>query len=427
MAEPLCLAEVRLWDRTVGAVVEPDDGPLVFEYAEAFRRGGLEISPRNLPLADRGPRSFPALARLEAFDGLPGVLADALPDRFGNAIIRRYFADKGQPDAALSPVQKLLYVGSRAMGALEFQPAQSIPRKVRESEALEVADLVAAARRLIEGRTEVAIPEIMRLGASAGGARAKAVILWNPKSNEVRSAFAPSRSGDEHWLIKFDGVGDLGAPDPAPQPYNRIEYAYTQLAEQAGIELTERHLLEERDLAHFMIRRFDRADGHKLHMHTLGGMEHVDFNEPGLYSYEQYFRVVLSLGLDYPALQEAFRRACFNLLAVNQDDHVKNFAFLMDEQGRWRLSPAYDLTFARGRGYTRRHQMSFAGKRDDFEARDFAEVSARFGLGRDGRAIVQEVGEALARWPEAGRAAGVPEDRIRAIGSAFRLDCVPRS
>ncbi|MCP3960627.1 MAG: type II toxin-antitoxin system HipA family toxin [bacterium] len=425
MADPLCLAEVRLWGRIVGAVVEPEDEPLVFEYAEEFRRGELEISPRNLPLAARGPQSFPALARLEAFEGLPGVLADALPDRFGNAIIRKYFADQGRPDDALSPVQKVLYVGSRAMGALEFRPAVAIPSRDREHEALEVADLVAAARRVVEGRTEVAIPEIMRLGASAGGARAKAVILWNPAANEVRSAFATSRSGDEHWLIKFDGVGDLGNPDPAPQPYNRIEYAYATLAEEAGIEVAERHLLEERDLAHFMTRRFDRSGGRRLHMHTLGGMEHVDFNEPGLYSYEQYFRVVLSLGLGYPALQEAFRRACFNLLAVNQDDHVKNFAFLMDERGRWRLSPAYDLTFARGRGYTRRHQMSFAGKRDDFTAEDFIEVSARFGLDRDGRAIVQQVGDALAGWPETARAAGVPEDRIRAIGSAFRLDCVP--
>ncbi len=427
MAEAQCLAEVRLWGRTVGAVAELADGQVVFEYAEPFRRDGLEISPRNLPLAARGPQSFPALARLEAFEGLPGVLADALPDRFGNAIIRRYFAAQGRPDAAMSPVQKLLYIGSRAVGALEFQPALKVSRKAREAEALEVADLVAAARRVVEGRTEVVVPEIMRLGSSAGGARAKAVILWNPALNEVRSAFAPARDGDQHWLIKFDGVGELGDPDPAPRPYNRIEYAYTTLARNAGIEVAESHLLEERNLAHFMTRRFDRAGDLRLHMHTLGGMEHVDFNTPGLYSYEQYLRVVLSLGLGYPALEEAYRRACFNLLAVNQDDHVKNFAFLMDEQGRWRLSPAYDLTFARGRGYTRRHQMSFAGKRGGFTAGDFLDVGARFGLARDGSEILQQVGEALAVWPRTAAAAGVPEDRIRAIGGAFRLDCVPVS
>ncbi len=427
MAEPLCLAEVRLWDRTVGAVAELDDGQIVFEYDEAFRRQGLEISPPNLPLDHRGPQSFPALARLNAFEGLPGVLADALPDRFGNAIIRQYFADQGRPDSAMSPVQKLLYIGSRAMGALEFRPPLRIPRKLREDEALEIADLVEAARRVVEGRTEVAIPEIIRLGSSAGGARAKAVILWNPAKNEVRSTFAPAQPGDEHWLIKFDGVGELGDPDPRPRPYNRVEHAYAGLAREAGIEMADTHLLEERGLAHFMTRRFDRSGGRRLHLHTLGGMEHVDYNVPGLYSYEQYFRRALALGLGYPALEQAFRRACFNLLAVNQDDHVKNFAFLMDEGGRWRLSPAYDLTFVRGRGLTRRHQMSFNRKRSGFTVEDFLTVGGRFGLDRDGRAIVQEVGDALARWDDLARAAGVPKDRIRRIGDAFRLHCVPPS
>lgn len=281
MSETVCVAEVRLWGRTVGAVAETDDGQVVFEYDETFRRGGLEISPPHLPLAVRGPQRFPGLERLEAFEGLPGVLADSLPDRFGNAIIRKYFTDVGRPDAAMSPIQKLLYVGSRGMGALEFRPPVKIPRKAREDEALQVAALVEAARRVVEGRTEVAVPEIMRLGSSAGGARAKAVILWNPAENEVRSAFAPVRAGDEHWLIKFDGVGELGDPDPTPQPYNRIEYAYGALARAAGVETAEQRLLEERGLAHFMTRRFDRLGNRRLHMHTLGGMEHVDYNVPG--------------------------------------------------------------------------------------------------------------------------------------------------
>ena len=427
MAEPLCLAEVRLWNHTVGAVADLDDGRIVFEYDEAFRRQGLEISPANLPLSGRGPQTFPPLARLDAFEGLPGVLADALPDRFGNAIIRKYFANQGRPDAAMSPVQKLLYIGSRAMGALEFRPPVKIPRKHREDEALEIASLVSAARRVVEGKTEVAIPEIIRLGSSAGGARAKAVILWHRAKNEVRSAFTPAQPGDQHWLIKFDGVGELGDPDPNPQPYNRIEYAYSRLARAAGVEMTATHLLEERSLAHFMTRRFDRSGGGRLHLHTLGGMEHVDYNIPRLCSYEQYFRRVLSLELGYPALEQAFRRACFNLLAVNQDDHVKNFAFLMDGKGRWRLSPAYDLTFVRGRGITRQHQMSFAGKYEDFTAEDFLTVGTRFGLDHRGRAIVQEVADALAGWREVARDAGVPEDRIRRIGGAFRLDCAPPS
>ncbi len=353
MAEDACLAEVLLWGRRVGAAAETQDGQVVFEYDPEFRQSGLEISPRRLPLSTKGPQAFPALARLEAFEGLPGVLADSLPDRFGNAIIEKYFSDRGRAGDRLGPVQKLLYVGSRAMGALEYRPAVRIPRKAREDEALEIASLVEAARRVVEGRTEVAVPEIMRLGSSAGGARAKAVIMWNRESDEVRSAFAPKRRGDEEWLIKFDGVGEIGDPNPKPQPYNRIEYAYSRLAGAAGIEMAETRLMEEREYAHFMTRRFDRTDdGGRLHLHTLGGMEHVDYNVPGLYSYEQYFRLVLALGLGYPALEQAYRRACFNLLAVNQDDHVKNFSFLMDDRGQWRLSPAYDLTFVRGRNFT---------------------------------------------------------------------------
>lgn len=425
MAEPACIAEIRLWGETVGAVVELDDGRVIFEYDDDFRRTGLEISPVHLPLGKKGPAEFPELSRVPAFEGLPGVLADSLPDRFGNAVIRKYFTDRGRPDDAMSPVQKLLYIGSRAMGALSFRPAHRIPAKAREEEALEVAALVGAARRVVEGSTEIAVPEIIRLGSSAGGARAKAVILWNRKKNEVRSAFATARPGDEEWLIKFDGVGELDVPDPQPRFYNRVEYAYSNLARKAGIDMAETYLLEERGLGHFMTRRFDRTDRGRLHLHTLGGMEHVDYNRPGLYSCEQLLRLGLTLQLGYPALTQAFRRVTFNILAVNQDDHVKNFGFLMDREGRWSLSPAYDLTFARGGGYTRRHQISLGGKFDRFTAADLLDLGRKFGIERDGREIVREVGEALSGWPAAARKAGVPEDRIAAIGAAHRLDCIP--
>ncbi len=425
VADPACIAEVRLWGRTVGAVAELNDGRVIFEYDDRFRRSGLEISPVHLPLHRTGPQEFPELSRVAAFEGLPGVLADALPDRFGNAVIRKYFGDRGKPEAALSPVQKLLYIGSRAMGALTFQPAHRIPRNAREEEALEVAGLVAAARQVVEGSAEIAVPEIIRLGSSAGGARAKAVILWNRAGNQVRSAFAAARPGDEAWLIKFDGVGELDVPDPEPRPYNRIEFAYSTLARKAGIDMAETHLLEERGLGHFMTRRFDRPADGRLHLHTLGGMEHVDYNRPGLYSCEQYLRLTLTLQLGYPALEEAYRRIVFNVLAVNQDDHVKNFGFLMDPEGHWSLSPAYDLTFARGGGYTRRHQISLGGKYDGFSAGDLLELGSRFGVEKDGREVVQQVGAALEGWPAAAGEAGVPPDRITAIGAHHRLDCVP--
>ncbi len=425
MADRICLAEVRLWGRRVGAVAELESGEVVFEYDDEFRASGLEISPVRLPLSTRGPQLFPDLARSEAFLGLPGVLADALPDRFGNAVIRAYFESHGRPDAALSPVQRLLYIGGRAMGALEFHPPVETPTPP-EREALEVAELVKAARHVIEGRTDVAVPEIMRVGSSAGGARPKAVILWNRKTDEVRSAFATPRPGDEHWIIKFDGVGEVDAPDPHPRPYNRIEHAYSRMAAAAGLEVAETRLLEERRLAHFMTRRFDRVGERRLHLHSVGGMEHVDFNQPGAYSYEQYLRLVLALGLGYPALEEAFRRACFNVVAVNQDDHVKNLAFLMDEDGRWMLAPAFDLTFARGAGFTRRHQMSFAGMRENFAPADLVGVAERFGIRGDGREILDRIGEAVSRWPKWARDSSVPEQRTRDIRSALRLDLLPR-
>jgi serine/threonine-protein kinase HipA len=414
-------AQVRLWGDLVGVVAETTAGGVVFEYAPEFRRRGLEISPRHLPLGRLGPMEFPSLRGVESFQGLPGVLADSLPDRFGNAVIKQYFERIGRPEAALSPVQRLLYVGRRAMGALEFEPAFDVTdRSDQVEEALTVAKLVTEARQIIEGRTDVAVPEMMQLGASAGGARPKAVILWNPLRGEVRSGTAAQRPGDEHWLLKFDGVGELEHPDPEPQPYNRIEYAYFLMAKQAGIETAEVRLLEERRLGHLMSRRFDRVGSVRVHMHSLGGLDHADYNLPGRYSYEQYLRAVLELALPPSAIDEAFRRMAFNVVAVNQDDHVKNFAFLMDREGKWRLSPAYDLTFAKGTGYTRFHQMSLNGKTDRFTRPDLLAVGAKFGVKRDGAHLLDQVIDAVGDWERCAVEAKVPRERIVEIGQLHR-------
>ncbi|MCC7483537.1 MAG: type II toxin-antitoxin system HipA family toxin [Burkholderiales bacterium] len=421
MASVLALAQVWLWDKFVGAVTEEDDGRVTFEYDEAFRRSGLEISPRKLPLQLRGPVTFPDLNRVEAFAGLPGVLADSLPDRFGNAIIKAYFENRGQPESAMSPVQKLLYIGKRGMGALEFRPAIRGGATAHERQSLEVADLVEQARRLIEGKTDVAVAEIMRIGSSAGGARPKAVILWNRDKGEVRSSFAPPKPGDEHWIIKFDGVGLIDAPNPKPQPYNRIEYVYAMMARDAGIEMEETHLLTERNYAHFMVKRFDRVGAAKLHLHSLGGLDHADYNAPGTYSYEQFLRIILELQLGYPALEQAYRRICFNIMAVNQDDHVKNIAFLMDDAGKWRLAPAYDLTYARGQGYTRQHQMSLGGKRDGFTSRDLIDLGKKFGIKQDGEPVIEKIRAALKNWDRLARKWKVPAKNIATIKSQFRL------
>ncbi len=411
-------ARIVLWDRTVGAVAEEPSGQVVFQYDPAFRRSGLEISPRHLPLSLGAPVTFPALRQLEAFMGLPGVLADGLPDRFGSALIRQYFTRQGTPERADRPIQRLLYVGRRAMGALEFLPALEVGPAVEE--IIQLKHLVDEARTVVQGRFEVAVPEMMRMGTSAGGARPKALILWNRQTNEVRSGFASPREGDEPWMLKFDGVGELDAPDPHPQPYTRIEYAYTHMARAAGLATVEVELLPDRRLHHLLVKRFDRDPTGRLHYHSLGGLDHADYNAPGSYSYEQYLLVCRELGLPPAELDEAFRRAVFNVAAVNQDDHVKNFGFLMNRDGRWSLAPAFDLTYAQGGGFTRRHQLTLNGKTGDFDRGDLLALGRSLGVKRDGAGVIDQVLDAVRDWPRFARAAAVPADRTRAIGAAHR-------
>ncbi|MEP6590419.1 MAG: type II toxin-antitoxin system HipA family toxin [Gemmatimonadota bacterium] len=420
------VASVRLWGHEVGAVAEePGSGRVVFEYAEEFRTSGLEISPMNLPLSRRGPQTFDELGRSASFMGLPGVLADSLPDAFGNAIISRYFEQQGRPQASLSPVQRLLYVGRRGMGALEFHPPTNIRVPELNAEALEVAELVDQARRVIDGDTTIAIPEIMQVGATAGGARAKGLILWDRERDRVRSGFAAPEPGEEAWLVKFDGVtpatgGHELGKDFRPGPYGRIEYAYSKLARRAQITMAETHLLRERDYAHFMTKRFDRIGEARLHMHSLGGLLHADFNLRQLVTYEQYFRTIQELELGFPAVLEAYRRMVFNLAARNQDDHVKNFAFLMDASGKWSLAPAFDLIHAVGGRWATTHQMRVNGKDDDFSREDLLALGAKFNLPVDGKEVLRDVEEALAYWPQEAADTGLGKAEIERIRASFR-------
>jgi serine/threonine-protein kinase HipA len=419
------VARVALWGTQVGAVAEDALGNIVFEYTEEFRNSGLELSPIHLPLSRRGPVSFPELSRLASFAGLPGVLADCLPDAFGNTLIQRYFEQKGTPNAALSPVQKLLYIGSRAMGALEFSPPIDGAASRAGDEALEIARLVDEARLVIEGDLAVAVPEIMQVGASAGGARAKALILLNRETGKVKSAFARAEPGDEHWMIKFDGVtaalgGHTTVKEFTPGPWGRIEQVYAQMARAAGITMEETRLLREREFGHFMTRRFDREKGARLHMHSLGGLHHADYNIRQVLSYEDYFRTIRLLGLGQPEVDEAFRRMVFNFAARNQDDHVKNLAFLMGPDGQWRLAPAFDMTWAYGGQWTRTHQMTARGKDDDFTRADLVAVARVFDVARDGAEIIEAVESALQLWrPNAGDA-GLDSEWIGRIEGLFR-------
>lgn len=428
-----------LWGTRIGVVSLGDDRSYAFfEYEPEFADSGVEVSPLVMPLSADGPFRFADLAP-NSFNGLPGLLADSLPDRYGHALIDAWLADQGRDSGSANAVERLCFIGRRGMGALEFAPETG--PEPSESHRIEVAALADLATEILSRRTDLvawlreadreeALTEILRVGTSAGGAKAKALIALNPTSGEVRSGQLEIDPGFEHWIVKFDGVDDQGSALSTPRGYGAIEWAYSRMAVNAGIEMSECRLLEESGRRHFMTRRFDRlADGSKLHMQSLGALAHLDYNLIGAHSYEQAFFAIRRLGLPMRQVEEQFRRMAFNVVARNQDDHVKNIAFLMDREGKWSLSPAFDLTYsysARG-GNTARHQMSLNGKRDEFTRADFQGVGRTCSMKR-GRAeeILAEVIDAVRAWPELAEAAGVERPRIERIHDAHRLD-LPRA
>ena len=414
------VSEVRLWGRTIGAVaLKEGREAAVFEFDPAFAKSGIEIAPLTMPLSDQ-VYTFPELSRM-TFQGLPGLLADSLPDRFGNALIDAWLAIRGQAPESFNAVERLCYIGKRGMGALEFEP--SIGPKTRKASRIQVDQLVALASEILVHRShlkvsfsaksrERALKDILQVGTSAGGARAKAVIAWNPSTDEVRSGQITAGEGFEYWLLKFDGVaGNRDKELEDPKGYGVIEYAYYRMATDAGITMNPCRLFEENDRRHFMTRRFDRHDnGEKIHLQSLCALAHYDFNMAGAYSYEQALRAIRQLGLPMLEVEEQFRRMAFNIIARNQDDHAKNIAFLMDKTGRWSLSPAFDLTYsfnASGQ-WTASHQMTMNGKRDSFTKEDF-KACARAASMKRGRAetIVNEVMETVSRWRDYADGAGV--------------------
>ncbi len=429
------VAEVKLWGRTIGAVSLEDGSQVAaFEYDAAFARSGIEISPITMPLSSR-VYTFPDLSQA-TFHGLPGLLADSLPDRFGNALINAWLATQGRLPESFNAVERLCYTGERGMGALEFSPA--IGPKAHKGNRIQVDRLVELASEVLKHRNNLqasfadegkrqALADILRVGTSAGGARAKAVIAWNPETNEVRSGQVPAGEGFEYWLLKFDGVkGNKDKELEDPQGYGVIEYAYSKMARDCGIEMSECRLFEENGRRHFMTRRFDRlASGEKLHMQSLGALAHFDFNQAGAYAYEQALLVIRQLELPMRAIEEQFRRMVFNIIARNQDDHVKNIAFLMDKSGSWSLAPAFDMTYSYNPSgaWTASHQMTLNGKRDNFVLDDFRACAKAASMKR-GRAevIIKEVQDTVARWRSYAEEAGVPADTGDRIQRVLRLE-----
>jgi serine/threonine-protein kinase HipA len=427
-------AYVKIWGELVGAVLwDKATGYATFEYDPAFLRKGWELAPLQMPLsAARTPFSFPALRKkadpsLDTFKGLPGLLADALPDRYGNELINLWLAQQGRPADSMNPVEMLCFIGKRGMGALEFEPT-TIPES-KHTFSVEIDSLADIAQRMLSKKEAFitslseddreAVADILRIGTSAGGARPKAVIAYNEKTGEVRSGQTNAPKGFSHWLIKLDGVSDVQLGES--KGYGRVEMAYHNMATACGIDMMPSKLLEENGRAHFMTKRFDRGDGNvKHHIQTFCAMKHFDYNVVTSYSYEQLFQTMRELRLPYPDAEQMFRRMVFNVLARNCDDHTKNFAFRLQMDGKWELAPAYDICHAYrpDHRWVSQHALSINGKRKDITKADLLALASSINV-KKVDAIISEVASAVDRWADFADEVGVSPKLRDGIGDTL--------
>jgi len=416
------VATIVLWNKNVGAV------------EDSFIKSALDISPLIMPLPElqNGNKIF-SFSNLnwETYYGLPGLLSDSLPDRFGNRILEAWLTRQGRNLQNINPVERLCYTGKRGMGALEYKPAIH-PSGNYKSEPLEIKELITLANEILNERSsmsgnlkedrESSLLNIIKVGTSAGGARAKAVIAYNEQTGEVRSGQAAVPENFTHWIIKFDGIKQKELGDT--KGYGRIEFAYYKMAVDCGISMSTCKLLEENDRAHFITKRFDRLSGNeKIHLQTLCAIAHFDYNDPNSYSYEQAFQVMRQIRLPYPNAEELYRRMVFNVIARNLDDHTKNISFLMDNTGEWKLSPAYDVTYAYNpeSRWTRRHQLSINGKRDEISKEDLLKVGKEMNI-KKAKDIIDNVKDVISNWNIYAKDCNIPKSQIDSIASNHKID-----
>jgi serine/threonine-protein kinase HipA len=416
-------AFIHIWGHRVGAIAwNNSTGTAGFEYDSSFRQLGLELSPLKMPLNRNAVFSFPELRNSNTFKGLPGLLADVMPDKYGNAIINSWLQKNNRPSNSLNPVEILCFIGKRGMGALEFEPNNA--ETEMQDVDLEISSLVHIAEQILQEKQDFNssfsktddkhLYDLLKIGTSAGGARAKAVIAFNPKTKQVRSGQADIPKGFEHWLFKFDGVMDQQFG--ASSGYGRVEMAYYLMAKAAGITMQESQLFEENGRAHFMTKRFDRVGNEKLHMQSFCGLQHYDFNEVNSFSYEQLFETMRLLGLPYTDARQLFTRMVFNVMARNCDDHTKNFAFLMDKNGKWSLSPAFDVCHAYrpNSPWVSQHALSIEGKRTDFDVKDFINLATKMNIKKP-LEMIEQVRNAVGDWQKYAKEVEVDESLAKAI------------
>lgn len=423
--------KVTLWGEEVAAIVwDRQSGTAVLEFFDSFTRTGLNIAPLTMPLEDlrRGECifSFPALS-LKTYQGLPGLIADSLPDDYGNSVIDEWFSRRGF-SVLITPVDRLMYIGKRGMGALEYEPVIDEPL-LNESSYIEIAELTMMAASILNVResfqaklseNKKALIDVLKVGTSAGGAKPKAIIAYNETTNELRSGQVKAPPGFSYWLLKFDGL-EGGKIKENPAGIGRIEYAYHKMALDCGIYMTECRLWYKGRKAHFMTKRFDRdTAGEKLHIQTLCGLAHFDRDKR--YSYEQLFQVMRQLYLPHTDMEQMYRRMVFNVMARNHDDHTKNHAFIMDKQGRWSLAPAYDVCYSYSPSgtWTRYHQLFLNGKRENYTYNDLMAVAPHADIRNPGE-IIAQVSQIVSQWERYARAVEIPDNFIRQISENLIL------
>jgi serine/threonine-protein kinase HipA len=427
-------ATVKIWDQRVGVVLWDEKKQFgSFQFDPLFIKNNWDLSPLMMPLVEvkRGNDIF-EFSRLnkDTFNGLPGLLSDALPDKYGTTLLNAWLAANGKKPESMNPVERLCYMGKRGMGAMEFEPSLN-PAK-ENAVTIEMKSLVEMAEQILGQRkaftvnikkdVKKGLEDIIRVGSSAGGARAKAIIAYNGKTGEVRSGQVAAPKGFDHWLLKFDGVSNKALGDPAG--YGRIELAYYYMALDCGIEISESRLLEEGGRAHFMTKRFDRVKGkEKMHVQTVCAMQHFDFSMVGTYAYEQVFQMIRKLKLSAKASEQLYRRMVFNVIARNLDDHTKNISFIMDKTGKWKLAPAYDLTYSYDpqSQWVSQHNLSINGKTRDITKADLLKVGKEMSV-KQANAIIEKTKIAVANWPEYARKTGVKPKQITVIGKTLLIN-----
>ncbi|MHA7057474.1 type II toxin-antitoxin system HipA family toxin [Aquimarina sp. M1] len=422
--------KITLWGRELGALSwDVDKKYASFEFFPNFLKNNWDVSPVHMPIhsSERRIYNFPRLNE-DTFKGLPGMLSDVLPDDFGNRLIDQWLLLNNISKTQFTPLDRLCYIGRRGMGALEFQPARNIGKRVAST--VEIDKLVTLAQKVLNSREQIALNisetehlnELIKVGTSAGGQRAKAIIAYNSKTNEIRSGQTDVPEGFEHYLFKFDGVNDVSLSDP--QGYGRIEYAYYLMALDCGIHMEHSQLFEEHDRAHFMTKRFDRlSNNQKLHMQTLCSLAHFDYKSPGAYSYENAFDIMRQLGLPHEDATQLYKRMVLNIIARNQDDHTKNISFLMDQQGVWKLAPAYDVTYSYNPTgiWTSMHQMSANAKRGDFTTKDLLTVGNKIRYNKS-KETIQQVLDVVSNWSHYADKAGIPSKQADILQKTFRTN-----